>query len=788
MRGAKPLEREQSLEPRQAARTRLRAALLGGLAAGLLGLALNFPELMLVPAVQLLLGPLAVLAAALLLGPWGGGLAGALAGLTTFLLWGHPWAWLGMALEGAAVGALARRVRPLRAVALYWLAGGPYILATYVWALDVPLADAVLVATKQCLNSLLAMLIVYAALLVPALRRQLRAWLPAPLRSVRLADTVSAALLLGTALPLVIVGTVEGRARYASERARLDEQNEAAARRVADTLGRSLAAGLRGATILGEVLGDEATREGALPPPARLQQLLGRWLDNTPSFTASYIGDARGSALAYYPESAARELAQYADRGYFRALLRERRPLLSGVFDGRVVPGPKVAAVAPVRRGEQLAGYVALAIDVGALGELVGARIAPQQRARLLDPRGLVVVDSAQQGAPGALADVRTLPLGAALARGAGRGEYVAEADPVTLRQVRASHAFAAAALPQPGWRVVVEQPLGFVDGAALQAYAALLGSLGLAFVLAALGARALSRVVAHPLEAVSDAVQRFARGERTARAGSAGAQGTAEVERLSRDFDALADQLGAQLAALERARGERDQFLSVASHELKTPLATLKAQVQLLQRRLPEAESGTVPLLLRQLDRITRLVNLMLDVSELESGRLQLERRPVALDALVRQVAAQRTATSPLHLLRLRLAPVELIGDAPRLEQLVHNLVDNAVKFSPEGGPVEVTLELDGQEAVLSVGDRGVGLGEQQEALLLNRFPGGQQPSVARVAGLGVGLFFCREVAERHGGQLRLAPRPGGGALATLRLPLQPPLSVLTTVPLRTG
>jgi signal transduction histidine kinase len=86
------------------------------------------------------------------------------------------------------------------------------------------------------------------------------------------------------------------------------------------------------------------------------------------------------------------------------------------------------------------------------------------------------------------------------------------------------------------------------------------------------------------------------------------------------------------------------------------------------------------------------------------------------------------------------------VVGDAPRLEQLLHNLVDNAVKFSPEGGPVEVTLEAQGGEAVLSVADRGVG------------------------------LFFCREVAERHGGSLSLRPREGGGAVATLRLPLAAP------------
>ncbi|MBF5045300.1 sensor histidine kinase [Aggregicoccus sp. 17bor-14] len=784
-----PLEQREQ-PPRRTARARLPIVLLWGLGAGALGLLLNRVELTLVPAVQLIFGPLPVLAAAVLLGPVGGGLAGGLAGLTTFLMWKHPWAWLGMALEGAAVGALSRRVRPLPAVFLYWLFGAPYILLAYHFGAGVPLVDAGVVALKQGFNSLLAMLIVYVPLLLPVVRRQVRPWLPAPLRQMRLAGTLSAALMLGTVLPLVAVGAAEGRSRYAAERRRLDEQNLASARIVADTVGRSLAAAQRSATILTGVLEDELAREGRLPEPARLQGLLARWVDNTPSLTGAYVGDAQGRVLARYPPISDQGLEglQYADRDYFRELQRTHRPALTGVFVGRTVPGPVVAAVAPVLQGGRLVGYVALGLDVRTLAQLARARILEGQRARLVDPRGFIVVDSA--GAPaaeggvgpaGALTTVRNLPLGAALARAQpGRpAEYSAEAGAITLRRVRASSAFALEPLPQLGWQVVVEQPLGFLDRAALTAYAALLVILGLALLGMAVGARALSRVLARPLEAVSDAAQRLARGERSARAGGDAAQGSLELARLGAAFDAMADQLGSQLEALERARRERDQFLSVASHELKTPLATLKAQVQLLQRRLPESEAQTVPRLVRQLDRITRLVNLMLDVSELESGRLRLERRPFALDGAVRDAAERRLAGSPLHLLRLRLQPVSLTGDAPRLEQLVHNLVDNAVKFSPEGGAVEVSLEVqDGAgapEAVLSVADRGVGLEAQGEALL-QRFPGGQQRSVARVAGLGVGLFFCREVAERHGGRIQVSPRAGGGTRATVWLPLAPP------------
>ena len=90
----------------------------------------------------------------MLYGPLGGAIAGGLAGFTTFLLWNHPWAWIGMTLEGTLVGLLSRRFRPLRAVALYWVAGIPLVIAAYVWGEDVPFRDAALVAVKQCANSL----------------------------------------------------------------------------------------------------------------------------------------------------------------------------------------------------------------------------------------------------------------------------------------------------------------------------------------------------------------------------------------------------------------------------------------------------------------------------------------------------------------------------------------------------------------------------------------------------------------------------------------------------------
>jgi signal transduction histidine kinase len=246
-------------------------------------------------------------------------------------------------------------------------------------------------------------------------------------------------------------------------------------------------------------------------------------------------------------------------------------------------------------------------------------------------------------------------------------------------------------------------------------------------------------------------------------------------VVRLASTFDHLVSELSRRMAHLETANREKDAFLSAASHELKTPLATLKLRVQSLQRTWgPSAAQGPrVEQLTRQVDRMTRLIHQMLDVAELSSGQLTLESTRFDLAQVVRAIAEEVVGGSTHHTLTLELSRAEGLGDRGRLEQVLFNLLHNAVKFSPEGGPVEVALRVDEEGTVaLSVQDRGVGLAGLEGEELLRRFARGSQPGVARVGGLGVGLYLSRTVVELHGGTLTLEPREGGGAVACVRLP----------------
>ncbi|HZI04132.1 MAG TPA: ATP-binding protein, partial [Archangium sp.] len=152
---------------------------------------------------------------------------------------------------------------------------------------------------------------------------------------------------------------------------------------------------------------------------------------------------------------------------------------------------------------------------------------------------------------------------------------------------------------------------------------------------------------------------------------------------------------------------------------------------------------------------------------------QLPLERTRLDLGELVRRVAESLVSASPLHTLELEVEPVVGEFDELRLEQVVHNLMSNAIKYSPTGGAIEVwTRMLPEGEAELVVADRGIGLRVEDEEQLFGRFERGDRRELTGIAGIGVGLYVSREIVRRHGGRISLRPREGGGAVATVRLP----------------
>lgn len=219
------------------------------------------------------------------------------------------------------------------------------------------------------------------------------------------------------------------------------------------------------------------------------------------------------------------------------------------------------------------------------------------------------------------------------------------------------------------------------------------------------------------------------------------------------------------QAAEATEALLMRDEFLSAAAHELKTPMTAVKIAAQLLRRSLNKthvtaAQERALTMLEGQIARQARLVSHLLDMVRLGRGQIDLELEPVDVAALVRSVASVFEALSEKHQLAVH-GPERLVAevDAMRLEQVVTNLIENAVKYSPNGGQIEITLTQTPATFVLSVRDHGLGVPPEHLPKIFDRF---YQAHKER-SGLGLGLYISRQIVERHGGTMYAETPPDG-------------------------
>ncbi|HEX2173980.1 MAG TPA: PAS domain S-box protein [Dehalococcoidia bacterium] len=236
--------------------------------------------------------------------------------------------------------------------------------------------------------------------------------------------------------------------------------------------------------------------------------------------------------------------------------------------------------------------------------------------------------------------------------------------------------------------------------------------------------------------------------------------------------------------AEAEAAVRMRDEFLSAAAHDLKTPVTSLRGTAQLLLRHLEKSGSieparlrQGLATMERQTGKLTRLIGQLLDVSRIEAGKLTLAPEEVDLVPLLEGLIQTVQVTAPNHAIALY-APPELIArvDPIRLEQVLTNLLDNAIKYSPEGGPIDVTLEQpEARRLRISVLDRGLGIAPEHRDRIFERFHRAHAGS--HLEGLGLGLYISRQIVELHGGTIVADfPAEGGTCFSvTLPAPEQP-------------
>jgi two-component system sensor histidine kinase MprB len=286
-------------------------------------------------------------------------------------------------------------------------------------------------------------------------------------------------------------------------------------------------------------------------------------------------------------------------------------------------------------------------------------------------------------------------------------------------------------------------------------AAAALLGSL-------------VSRATISPVTHLTEAVEHVTRTKDLAR--RIPSRGGGELSRLAVGFNTMLDALAGSMSALDASSRVQRQLVADASHELRTPVTSLRANIEVLQQSPSLSGRDRERLLgdlVEQLEDLTTLIN---DVIELARGdEPPSVQEEVRLDLLAGEETAQARRRSPAAEIDEELQWTLVLGDPQRLGRAVKNLLDNAVKFGAGHGPIEVTLR-DGE---LTVRDHGPGIADEDIPHAFDRFYRGA--SVRSLPGSGLGLAIVRQVADAHGGEVSAEPAAGGGTLMRLRLPSLP-------------
>jgi len=236
------------------------------------------------------------------------------------------------------------------------------------------------------------------------------------------------------------------------------------------------------------------------------------------------------------------------------------------------------------------------------------------------------------------------------------------------------------------------------------------------------------------------------------------------------------------RVRAREEAARLKEDFLSAAAHDLKTPLTTIVAQAQLIDRRLarsPERpiDRASIQRIVSESERLRAMVRDLLDAARAEQGQLVGRREPMDVAAAVADVARRHdSATHPFTVSAE--GPIVGIYDPVRITQLIENLAENAVKYSPDGGPIALDVWQDAASIHIRVADRGIGIPADDLPHLFDRFHRGANVDDRRFPGMGLGLYICHAIVSQHAGRITVESRPGTGTSFHITLP-GPPLAI---------
>jgi two-component system OmpR family sensor kinase len=409
----------------------------------------------------------------------------------------------------------------------------------------------------------------------------------------------------------------------------------------------------------------------------------------------------------------------------------------------------------------------------------IQSRVSPDVYVEILDAGGQVVVSrpsgthAQADPAPRLPTPLPVRPAASPDALSRRHGSYNPDTGAVTVSSTTAhGPQYRLRASPLPGGTLVVATRLDSVN-ATLASLREIELAVSLGVILALLAAMAvLVRRGLRPLEVMTEEADTIAAGDLSRRV--VPSDPDTEIGRLGRALNGMLGQIEAAFAQRTMSEDRLRRFLADASHELRTPLTSIRGYAELLRKGAFRHESDRQRALTRiesEAARMGDLVEDLLTLARLGEGP-EPERRRVDLVPVVRDAAADARTVDPTRSITVHAAhPVPVAGDEPRLGQLIHNLLGNALAHTPPGTPVSVQVTADGDRAVLRVADRGPGMDVEQASRIFDRFYRGD--ATRADGGSGLGLFIVAAVARGLGGHVSVDTAVGEGATFEVVLPL---------------
>jgi PAS domain S-box-containing protein len=233
------------------------------------------------------------------------------------------------------------------------------------------------------------------------------------------------------------------------------------------------------------------------------------------------------------------------------------------------------------------------------------------------------------------------------------------------------------------------------------------------------------------------------------------------------------------EIQEMKEADDRKDEFISAASHELKSPVTTMKAYIQMLQELTMATQQGEYKFYLlkveQQINKLIKLIGNLLDLTKIQANNLQLDKESFKFKDLMDEIEENHNASTSSHRLEVQGdSDFVVFADRDRLGQVLYNLIDNAKKYSPHADKISLHVSCDGQDVKIRITDYGIGISSEDQLKIFDRFYRSANASKKSFPGLGIGLFLSMQIIRGHNGNIQVESESGNGSTFILRLPVK--------------